>query len=132
MTPTVYIVPMVYNIRRRSGIAGQFCYTATVQYPGEAAQNVLFIGTVWGPAVVLVSDGWPDGIRVIDPERYGAQLSPEWINNFYAPDRVGYICKQCERPSPLGVGYVDSSDMAYERSYGLTECSCGYSVREMV
>ena len=40
----------------------------------------------------------------------------------------GYVCKQCGGPAPLGIGFPDDSEGAYERSEGLTSCACGYSV----
>lgn len=44
----------------------------------------------------------------------------------------GNICKQCEGPAPLGVGYVDNSPGAYEASDGLEECECGQSKRAVI
>jgi hypothetical protein len=41
----------------------------------------------------------------------------------------GYLCKFCGEPSPIGVGYADHSEGAYERSAGLTSCLCGVSVK---
>lgn len=40
---------------------------------------------------------------------------------------AGYRCKQCDGPSPVGVGYVDNSTDAAAASAGLTVCACGYS-----
>jgi hypothetical protein len=39
----------------------------------------------------------------------------------------GYQCKQCGGPSPVGVGYVDTTPGAAEASATLTACGCGYS-----
>lgn len=44
----------------------------------------------------------------------------------------GNICKQCEGPAPMGVGYVDNSPGAYEASDGLEACECGYSKRAVI
>jgi len=40
---------------------------------------------------------------------------------------AGYRCKQCDGPSPAGVGYVDNSADAAAASAGFTVCACGYS-----
>lgn len=39
----------------------------------------------------------------------------------------GYVCKSCGGPSPVGIGYVDNTEGADERSAGLTRCQCGKS-----
>lgn len=39
----------------------------------------------------------------------------------------GYTCKTCGHPSPTGVGYVDTTPGAFERSQNVTECECGAS-----
>lgn len=39
----------------------------------------------------------------------------------------GYVCKRCGGPSPVGIGYVDNSAGAYERSAAVTVCGCGWS-----
>lgn len=44
-------------------------------------------------------------------------------------NQAGFICKQCEGPAPIGVGYVDDSPGAYEKSAGLNACQCGQSKR---
>lgn len=41
--------------------------------------------------------------------------------------RPGFICKKCEAPSPIGVGFTDHSPGAREKSMNLTSCQCGYS-----
>lgn len=41
---------------------------------------------------------------------------------------VGFICKQCDSASPLGVGYTgDRSEAAYRASRDRKTCDCGYS-----
>ena len=42
---------------------------------------------------------------------------------------VGYVCKRCGGPSPVGVGYAAPGAAAAAASEGLTRCQCGYSVR---
>jgi hypothetical protein len=39
----------------------------------------------------------------------------------------GYICKKCGGPAPVGIGYVDSTDGAAERSAAVSACECGRS-----
>lgn len=39
----------------------------------------------------------------------------------------GYICKQCGKPSPVGVGFVTGGTAAFRASHGITQCECGYS-----
>lgn len=43
-------------------------------------------------------------------------------------EQCGYICKRCGGPSPVGIGFVDGSAGAAERSAGLLACACGWSV----
>ncbi len=41
---------------------------------------------------------------------------------------VGFICKQCSGPSPIGVGYTgDRTEAAYRASRDRKTCDCGYS-----
>lgn len=44
-------------------------------------------------------------------------------------NQAGFICKQCEEPAPIGVGYADNSPGAYEASKDLDTCQCGQSKR---
>lgn len=46
------------------------------------------------------------------------------------PFHAGFICKRCGGPSPVGIGYVDCTEGAAERSAGLTQCGCGWSVAD--
>lgn len=41
---------------------------------------------------------------------------------------VGYVCKTCGNPSPIGIGHVDSSDGSAERSADIYACQCGNSI----
>lgn len=43
-------------------------------------------------------------------------------------EQCGFICKRCGGPCPVGIGYVDESAGAAERSAGLLACACGWSV----
>lgn len=73
--------PTVTNVRRHAGIAGQFSVTATVQYEGEPAERVEFIGSVYGGPVVMVL---PSGIQtfVSEPQRFG-EFGADWVGRFY-------------------------------------------------
>lgn len=42
-------------------------------------------------------------------------------------DTLGYICKKCEAPAPVGVGYTAYSPTAESESANITSCECGYS-----
>lgn len=78
-----------------------------------------------------------DRVRGMTPEqrtnllpllgRIDADLSSAIQHDDGDDDQVGYICKSCGGPSPLGVGYVDNSAGAAERSAGRTRCDCGNS-----
>lgn len=74
-------LPKLSNLRRHNGIAGQISYTVTVQYEGEPAEQLQFVGSIYSGPVVMVS---PTGAQtfVTDPERFG-QLSPEWVRRFF-------------------------------------------------
>lgn len=39
----------------------------------------------------------------------------------------GYVCKSCNGPAPIGVGYASPGLEAFTASQELTECGCGYS-----
>lgn len=43
------------------------------------------------------------------------------------PERVGYTCKQCGGPAPMGVGYTSMEAGAWEASQGRAVCPCGAS-----
>lgn len=60
------------------------------------------------------------------PEVYGglpAELAEE-------AEPTGYICKQCEGPAPMGIGYAAAGTAAAAASAALTQCGCGYSTKE--
>jgi hypothetical protein len=77
--------PTISNVKRNNGIAGQYTVSATVQYPGEAAETVTFVGSTYGGPIVMVT---PSGVQtfvsadVVD--RIGATLTPEWVERFFA------------------------------------------------
>ena len=78
--------PIVTKIRRYNGVAGQFGYSALVQYEDEPAKTVDFVSSVYGPPIVLIT---PDGFQIVVSnrvtERLGSTLNPEWIRQFFAP-----------------------------------------------
>ena len=74
--------PTLGKIRKVPGIAGQYGYTVEVTYPGEAPNTVTFIGSAYGPPVVMITPGNPDGTIVTLPERFG-KFGPSWIRLFF-------------------------------------------------
>lgn len=72
----------VSSITRRSGIAGQISYAATVRYEGEDERTVTFVGSTYGGPVVMLTDAAPDGVFVSDPARFGT-FGPEWVRRFF-------------------------------------------------
>jgi len=77
------LTPEVGRIQRVNGVAGQFGYLVDVTYPGEATEQVAFIGNEDGPNVVMVTETF--GQTLVDsPWTYGDKLSPEWVRRFYA------------------------------------------------
>lgn len=72
----------VKNIRRHTGVAGQFSYTASVTYPGEDTNQMAFVGDAYGDHVIMVS---PSGAQttVVDPCRFGDELNPGWVRRFF-------------------------------------------------
>ena len=79
--------PTVTNIRRHNSVAGEYAYTATVQYPDEDPSTVTFQGSVYGPPIVMVTPGNPRGVFVSDRvlDRIGRKLDPAWVRAFFAP-----------------------------------------------
>lgn len=78
--PTTVIVG-----KRKSGIAGEFSYTAQVTYEGEEPGYVTFTSSVYGPPIVMTTDTFEVFVsqRVLD--RIGSKLTPEWVRAFFAP-----------------------------------------------
>ena len=72
--------PAVTNIRKRNGIAGQMSVTVAVQYPDEDAQDITFIGSEYGP-VVMLREGWPQDF-VSEPRRFG-KFGTKWVEKFF-------------------------------------------------
>jgi hypothetical protein len=78
--------PIVTNIKRHAGIAGNYSITADVEYPGEAASRIEFVSSVYGPPIVMVT---PAGHQVFVSsavtDRIGSRLTLEWVRAFFGP-----------------------------------------------
>jgi hypothetical protein len=74
--------PIVTEVKKRAGIAGQYSVTAMVEYPGESPQPIEFVGSVYGGPVVMVL---PSGVQtfVSDPGRHG-EFGTKWVERFFA------------------------------------------------
>lgn len=79
--------PKVLKIRRVPGVAGEYAYDVEIQYPGEPVERVAFKSSVYGPPIVMVTPGIPDGVFVADRvlSRCGYRLTPDWVRKFFAP-----------------------------------------------
>lgn len=84
-TLTTYPTPTILRVVKRPGIAGQFGWQATVQYPGEPPMLVMFIGNVYGGPVVQVTDGNRQTF-VTEPSRFGPFTSERWVHRFFGED----------------------------------------------
>lgn len=75
----------VLGITRSSGVAGSYAYTARVRYPGELPSMITFVGSVYGPPIVMVT---PGGAQVFVArgvlDRIGDKLDPAWVRAFFA------------------------------------------------
>jgi hypothetical protein len=77
--------PVVTNVKRHAGIAGQRSMSALVQYEGESAQTIVFVGSVYGPPIVMVTPAGHEvfvSSRVTD--RIGSTLDAAWVQAFFA------------------------------------------------
>ena len=74
--------PKLGAITRTNGIAGQVSYSTTVQYEGETANPVTFVGSTYGGPVVLINNLGGQTF-VTDPGRFGS-FGPEWVRRFFA------------------------------------------------
>ena len=77
--------PVVSNIKRYAGTAGQFGVFAMVTYPGEAPREIEFVGSVYGGPVIMVSMTTPQTF-VREPERFGnfADDPIAWVRRFFS------------------------------------------------
>ena len=75
-------MPKLGKIKRTNGIAGQVAYSTVVAYDGEPAEMVTFVGSIYGGAVVMVTERIGQ-VFVTDPGRFG-EFGPEWVRRFFA------------------------------------------------
>lgn len=74
-------MPRILSIHRFAGVAGQFGYRVTVQYPGESPSDVSFVGSVYGGPVVMITESGTQTF-VSDPGRFGV-FSQDWVLAFF-------------------------------------------------
>jgi hypothetical protein len=81
---TQNVTPTLGNIRTYGSMADRRVYVVPVTYPGEVTREVAFTGptTEYGP-VVMVTERFPNGLRVYDAGRYG-EFGPNWIREFFS------------------------------------------------
>lgn len=77
------VKPSLGSIRREDGVADVFAYKVKVTYPGEPPSVVVFQGVTYGKSVVMLTESQPGGTFVTDPERFGPELTPEWVRRFF-------------------------------------------------
>lgn len=77
--------PKVANVKRHAGIAGRYSVTAAVQYPGESAETVTFVGSVHGGPIVMVTDHGQTFVSESVTARLGSKLTEQWVREFFAP-----------------------------------------------
>jgi hypothetical protein len=75
----------ILSIRREVGVAGNIAYHATVLYPGESADIVIFHGNMYGTPGPVVMET-PNGSQtfVTNPGRCGPKLNEKWVRAFFA------------------------------------------------
>ncbi len=76
--------PTITNIKRHNGVAGQFSYTATVQYEDEDTSRIEFVGSVYGGSPILVMDNGAQ-VYVRPSGRFTdfSILNPQWVRDFF-------------------------------------------------
>ena len=76
--------PTITNIKRHSGVAGQYSYTARVQYSGEDASTTEFVGNAFGGAPVLImGNGAQVYVRYSHRFTDFSTLNPQWVRDFF-------------------------------------------------
>ena len=76
--------PTILGIKRKNGVAGNYAYTVRLAYPGENPVTVVTLhSNIFNGSITLETGG--QQVRVINTERYGPDLNPTWIRNFFGP-----------------------------------------------
>lgn len=78
-----YPSPILGTIKRINGVAGQISYTVPVTYTDEPTSPVTFVGSVYGGPVLMQTPGFPAGVFVTDPNRFG-KFGPGWVRRFFS------------------------------------------------
>lgn len=79
------LAPIIGQMTKRSGVAGEIVVTAEVKYPGEPLVTVRFHGSAYGSPVVLDHPSIGQ-MFVTDPTRFGVfgDNPYRWVRAFYA------------------------------------------------
>ena len=76
--------PIITNIKRHNGVAGQFSYTAGVQYPNEEKSTIEFVGNTFGGGVIMVmGNGAQVYVRPSGRFHDFSTLNPQWVRDFF-------------------------------------------------
>lgn len=75
--------PKVTSVKRTDGIAGQYQITATVQYPGEDAATVTFVGSFYGGPIVMRTPTSQTFVSQSVTDRIGSTLDESWVRRFF-------------------------------------------------
>jgi hypothetical protein len=74
----------VKSIKRHAGIAGEYAYTAVVEYDGEGPQEVTFKGSVYGGPILMVTPVTQAFVSESVLDRIGHKLDAQWVEEFFA------------------------------------------------
>lgn len=75
--------PTILKIKRHAGIAGQYEVAAEVQYPGEDARAVTFVGSTYGGPIVMVTEHSQVFVSSEVTDRIGSTLNESWVRRFF-------------------------------------------------
>lgn len=77
--------PLVANVKRHAGIAGQYSVTAEVTYPGEPAYRAEFVASAYdGPVVAVMESGAQVFVARTVLERLGLRVDEAWVRGYFA------------------------------------------------
>ena len=78
--------PVVSNVLRHRGVAGQYSVSAVVRYPGEGPRLVSFVAHVDGGPIVMVTETDARGVFVSRGvvDRLGSRVDEAWVRAFFA------------------------------------------------